>query len=660
MIMNKLFKKCLSTIMILTIIFTSSINMFASDVIMSNRPSNIADNTNGFLGSNRIYSASTLPDIYFGPNMAPADGIILDYYSDNNNNNNKVYDTYNIYNISTNSIINNVNNNNSNQMNIQNSISNMPTPLNTTSMPNRGVSVTGFSNTYIGNVRIQNGQSNTVDAGPTVREITSPAANEAALRSASNNASVIGNVANNAPTANGANTTSIAANNMQAAASAMAQSAYMANTQHAISYTVANVPIAQPNISAPCAILVNASTNQIYYSKGVNVVQAPASLVNILTAYLLITHKNVNDVLTVSARAVNNLEDGASTAGLNAGDTITVGDALAAMFVKSCCDVANVVAENVSGSIENFVTLMNQTAKSFGCMQSNFVNPSGLNNDAQVTTVHDMAIIMQKATDNPTLAQYMGLSKHTLPANSHRKALTIYSKNTLMSAGSSNYYPGIVSSRMGYTSKALYTIASLMLNNNQKLIAVVLHANGSQFSDTRKLFDFGKQAQLTAIANANTNSFNNSLSGFVTTAPNSLNSNFNASNIGAVVANTAINLTSNGQGQWVKDNIGWTFIKSNGQKAINEWIELNGKRYCVDATGHMITGWRDFSNGKTYYFDTTTGELKHNTWLNLSNGSYYLKEDGSLAKASSGTENITTSVGTYTIDSTGKAIAKVS
>ena len=50
----------------------------------------------------------------------------------------------------------------------------------------------------------------------------------------------------------------------------------------------------------------------------------------------------------------------------------------------------------------------------------------------------------------------------------------------------------------------------------------------------------------------------------------------------------------------------------------------------------MITGWKQMSNGNTYYFDATTGELKYNTWVNVSTGSYYLQSDGSLAKASSG------------------------
>ena len=75
---------------------------------------------------------------------------------------------------------------------------------------------------------------------------------------------------------------------------------------------------------------------------------------------------------------------------------------------------------------------------------------------------------------------------------------------------------------------------------------------------------------------------------------------------------------------------------------------------------NMITGWRQMANGEMYYFDPTTGELRFNTWVNVSTGAYYLQADGALAKANPGsTKNITTTVGTYTIDENGKAIAKV-
>ena len=233
---------------------------------------------------------------------------------------------------------------------------------------------------------------------------------------------------------------------------------------------------------------------------------------------------------------------------------------------------------------------------------------------------------------------------------------------------------------MGYTSKTLYTIASELDYNGQKIIVVALRTKDSQWTDTKKLLNFAKIASLepSAInAQTYTTTFNtvNSVGGNqVIEITNPTTNQMPVSGVNAtnqVDVNTAVNsiqnagqaTTDNGNtpGTWGQDANGWYFVKANGIKAVNEWIRQNGKLYCVDSTGYMIVGWRQMSNGNTYYFDPSSGELRYNTWVNVSTGSYYLQSDGSLAKANSGqTKNISTSVGTYTIDDTGKAVAKVS
>lgn len=413
-----------------------------------------------------------------------------------------------------------------------------------------------------------------------------------------------------------------------------------------------NITTPMPTVSAPSAIVVNATTKQIYYFKDPFTGYNPAGLANLMTMYLLLQHKQLTDVLSVSSRAVNNLEDGASTAGLKAGDVITVSDAITAMCIKSCCDVANCVAENVGGSIENFVAMMNQTAKSFGCVSTNFTNPSGLNSDQQIISSYDMAIIFDKVTDNPQLLYLMALTAYNLPATQHRGPLLLTTKNSLIVPGSSRHYEGISASRMGYTSKALYTMTGSTIYNGQKLIAVVMRANGTQFNDITKMLDFAKKASVDPGAQGINNQAQQQM--FAQQA---------AQQATVTQVNTTVSTNEVTQGNWVKDSTGnWNFILADGQKALNRWIQDAGNKiYYVDSNGNMITGLRQFSNGNSYYFDTTTGELRYNTWVNLSTGAYYLQADGSIAKASPGTTtNITTAVGVYTINDTGRAIAKVS
>lgn len=542
------------------------------------------------------------------------------------------------------------------------------------------------------NYNVQN--SNTSDTGPTVHEIAAPSA-EGGITSQGVYGPGIASYETNQNDrpqdpipSYSTNTTNVTQN---------------VNTGVIIYTTNDHIRAVKPNIVAPAALIVNANTRQIYYSKGGLNPFHPAALTNLVTAYILLTYKNLDDVLVVNASAITNLESGANTAKLRAGDTITVRDAIGAMFVKSCCDVANVAAENIAGSVPNFVAMMNQTVKNWGCVATNFTNPTGLNNNAQVTNTYDMAIIMDKATSNAALKLMLQQSAYVLPATTHRGALALTTSNKLLIPGDKNYYAGISASRYGYTSKAKYTIASELDYNGQKLIAIVLNANGSQFTDTTKLLNFGKVASIEAgnsgtsysavlnnanVANVNAMAAANFAAMQQAVAGQAAVQQAAAQQVAAqqaaaqqavaqqaaaiqqaalaaqatnTLANSAFGNIGDTQGIWQRDSKGWYFIKANGQSANNEWIKQNNKVYCVDSSGYMITGWRQMSNGNMYYFDPISGEMRHGTWVNVSTGAYYLQDDGTLAKAPAGqTKNITTSVGSYTIDQNGKAIAKIS
>lgn len=257
---------------------------------------------------------------------------------------------------------------------------------------------------------------------------------------------------------------------------------------------ITNVDALKKTINAPAYILVNATTKSVYASKDMTTKYDPAGLANLMTAYIATTFFKMDDVLKVNLSAVKGVDKDASIAALNAGDTITLKDALASMFVKGCVDSANVVAENVSGNIKDFVELMNKTAKLLGLENTNFMNPSGINEDNQLISAHDMAIIMSKVCENQELIDLLALTEYTLPAAKRREKLVLYSKNSQLGKANSSYNPDITCSRLGYNSKANYCVASMMNYKGNHIIAIVLSAKGSQFSDTKKLLDFGKVA----------------------------------------------------------------------------------------------------------------------------------------------------------------------
>lgn len=273
----------------------------------------------------------------------------------------------------------------------------------------------------------------------------------------------------------------------------------LANNIHLANFTTKTINTAKvPDTSAPSYALINANTRHIYAVKNQNVKYNPSGLTNLMTAYIATQYLRMDSVLKVNRTAVKGIEKDASIAALDVDDTITLKDALASMFVKGCVDSANVVAENVSNSIEEFVNLMNVTATSLGLTNTHFVDPSGIGKNE--STALDMAIIMAKVCENPELVKLLSLHEYILPAAKRRDKLHLWSKNTQLNKDNSTYNADVAASRLAFTNASKWCISSMMSYYNNNIIAVVLKAEGSQFGDTKKLLEFGKIATTEDLA----------------------------------------------------------------------------------------------------------------------------------------------------------------
>lgn len=271
------------------------------------------------------------------------------------------------------------------------------------------------------------------------------------------------------------------------------------NNINAAAFTAKNITSAKvQDTTAPTYALINANTRHIYAVKNTTTKYNPSGLTNLMTAYLATQNLKMDTLLKVNRSALKGIEKDASIAALYEGDTITLKDALASMFVKGCVDSANVVAENVSGSVEQFVNLMNATATSLGLTNTLFVDPSGIGKNE--STAFDMAIIMAKVCENPELVQLLSLHEYVLPAAKKRDKLYLWSKNTQLNKDNATYNADVTASRLAFTNASKWCIASMMSYGNNNIIAVVLKAEGTQFGDTKKLLEFGKIASSEDLA----------------------------------------------------------------------------------------------------------------------------------------------------------------
>lgn len=269
------------------------------------------------------------------------------------------------------------------------------------------------------------------------------------------------------------------------------------------SYAAVNWP-SGVSIEADGGILIDANTGTILYEKNMHETYYPASITKVLTALVILNHCDMDEIVTFSHSAVNTLESGASIVGARVGDKMSVKDCLYALLLQSANEVANALAEHCSGSIEEFAILMNEEAKKLGCTDSNFANPSGLNDPEHYTSAYDMALIAKAAFSDPRFVEIDSTLYYDIPAGQLQQYPTgwrYYAHHRMMKKNNSVYYEGIIGGKTGYTSLAGNTLITCAERNGTKLITVVLNGHQTHYSDTKALFDFGfENFQTIAIA----------------------------------------------------------------------------------------------------------------------------------------------------------------
>ena len=248
------------------------------------------------------------------------------------------------------------------------------------------------------------------------------------------------------------------------------------------------------SIEAEGGILIDAESGTVLHGKNIHETYFPASITKILTALIIIKHCDLDEIVTFTHSAVNTLEPGSSILGARVNDKLSVRDCLYALLLQSANEVANALAEHCSGSVDAFAELMNAEAKALGCVDSNFANPSGLNNPNHYTSAHDMALISKASFADPTFVEIDSTLYYDVPAGQLQQypdGWRYYAHHRMMKKNDSNYYSGIIGGKTGYTSLAGNTLVTCAEREGLKLISVVLNGHQTHYSDTKALMDFG-------------------------------------------------------------------------------------------------------------------------------------------------------------------------
>jgi len=250
--------------------------------------------------------------------------------------------------------------------------------------------------------------------------------------------------------------------------------------------TVAAAPAATLETTAEAALLMDAATGKVLWSKEPTKELPMASVTKIMTLLLACEALDqgkisLNDRVTTSENAWSM---GGSQIYLEPGEEMGMQDMLISVAVGSANDASVAVAEHIAGSEEAFVELMNSRAKELGCQNTRFANPTGLPAENHYTSAHDMAIILRQALNYPQFCKVSSIYQYEIRGGD----FVLWNTNKLL-----KWYPGVDAGKTGWTNDAKYCLAATAKRDGMRLISVVLGTPEprSHFRETMKIFNFG-------------------------------------------------------------------------------------------------------------------------------------------------------------------------
>lgn len=227
--------------------------------------------------------------------------------------------------------------------------------------------------------------------------------------------------------------------------------------------------------SASSAVLVEQGSGRVLYEKDAHTPRLIASTTKIMTALVALEEGDLRQRYTVTAE---DMAEGSSMY-LRPGEELELEELLYGLMLASGNDAALAVAHCVSGSVEDFVALMNGKAAELGLTNTSFENPNGLDGEHHLSSAYDMARLTACAMENGDFRRIVSTASITIGERyltNHNKLLRLCE--------------GCVGVKTGYTRAAGRTLVSAVEREGMTLICVTLN-DGDDWNDHMALYDWG-------------------------------------------------------------------------------------------------------------------------------------------------------------------------
>lgn len=251
--------------------------------------------------------------------------------------------------------------------------------------------------------------------------------------------------------------------------------------------------VAPPATSASSYVVADAGSGAVYAALDPHGRYRPASTLKTLLAVTMLPRLDPNSTYTADREDADLV---GARVGIVAGQTYKIEDLWYGLMLRSGNDTANALARaGAGGDLAKAVRMMNAEAGRLQALDTTAVNPSGLDEDGQLSSAYDLALIARAGLARRDFSTYVGTVKREFPGNqtatatvANSKPFQMYTSNRLLLRG----YPGAMGVKTGYTTLARNTLVAAAERDGRVIIATLMgEPAGAIYRDAEALLDWG-------------------------------------------------------------------------------------------------------------------------------------------------------------------------
>jgi D-alanyl-D-alanine carboxypeptidase (penicillin-binding protein 5/6) len=254
-------------------------------------------------------------------------------------------------------------------------------------------------------------------------------------------------------------------------------------TQNILNTQIIKLDSSRPFLNGQAGLIADLNTDTILFQKNGLQKSSIASLTKLMTAYIIVSEHNLNEVVTINPQATNTT---GSKVGIQPNQQLTVLDLLKALLIQSGNDAAIALAIYNAQTIENFVDKMNQYAKEINLQNTNFQNPMGFDHQLNYSTPQDLYTLAKAVYKFPEIQNIVQTKNATIYTLNTNTPIELISTNLILDS-----YLQIGGLKTGTTSQAGGCFIGITTNTPNPQIAIILGSN-DRFLDTKVMLDWAQ------------------------------------------------------------------------------------------------------------------------------------------------------------------------